>query len=1466
MIEILRQLVMRKRGSRRRQRRVHFECLEARRLLAAIRFAAWNTLNNPDTVLEDADFSTVLEAIGNESVGGVQQPIDVLSLQETDFAGSSGSIGRIENIFDSLYPTVDYASVVTTLDGGGDATGFVYNTSTVTLLENTTVPGSLTHRIMRAKFRPVGITTMDRDFFAYSVHLKAGNDPSDATRRGLEATILRNDADALGEGANIIFTGDLNLQSSFEVAWGNLTSAGNGQLFDPINRPGSWHNNNAFKDIHTQNPQNNPQGGFMDDRFDFQLISNELTDGGGIEYIPGSYRAFGNNGTHSLNGPITSGSGASPAVLSALAAASDHLPVVVDYDIGALAPSVRITESGGATSVTEGGATDTYTVVLGTVPTSDVTVTLSVDSQLDLGAGPGVPVNLTFTNQNALTPQLVTVAAVDDLLVESQHSSTITHSTASLDGDYNALPGVDDVLVAITDNDTSVVISEIMANPLSDELAPGRGEWIEIVNTGSGTVDLSNWRFDDEDSGPDQDWGLIPNGTTLDVNQVAVFFDAAFTTEAQFRSEWSVPSAAKVIGLAWGELNNNPSSTNEVLQLLDNSGTSIDIVNYDDAPPWPLDNPSGPSIYLEDLAFNNNFGQNWSRSVVGVESAVAATGPTFDTGDIGSPGNAPGISGPQVVLSVDDVQVNEDAGTAIFTISANQAPTASVMVDYATADGTATAGDDYTAVSGTATISAMATSTTVVVNIADDLLDEDAETFQLNLFNPSAGAVTGDALGIGTILDNDTAGVTLVESGGSTHVTEGGPADSFTLALDTLPASDVTVTITPDGQTDLGNGAGIPVTRVFTSSNGTTAQTVDVTAVDDALVEGNHTSDISFSLASSDTNYNNLNVPDVIATVADNDTTTAITLTGETETFTGPGTYTLDFFVTASGGPQTIAGFNAPLLFDVPGVTFGGTIDEFTPNPAFELEFVTALTGANTFGVAASTGPGLSLADGQTELLFSVDVVADSSVVISTATVVSSVVTSGPDAINLQFFDDQIQPIPTVNVGGGATLEPLLPGIELTAEIEEFGGPGTYSLDFFVTANNGPQTIVGYNVPLFFGTSGVTFGGTVDDFAPNPAFALEFVAPLTGVNAFGVAASTGPGLSLADGQTEWLFTVDVVADSSAAILSPEEVVEVITSGPDAINLQVFDELVQPITNISISGGGILTPAVAPRIVDVVVAGSSWTAGFIDSVDGSGAGAGNGLGLSLAGPDQLRNLPWTNIDRIYIDFDEDIGSFDAADYSLGGVLVADYELEVGVTASYDQDPDGDPQTPGSRVTLALAAPVGADRLLLTIPDTVGDLAGNDLDGEWTDAVSLMSGNGSPGGLFSFQFEVLPGDVNDSGGVFADDLIAVNAGQFTFAGVPSFDPFLDLNGSGSVLADDIILVNGLQFTFLPPGSPVPPPPSIAELSVVSELRTDRGRPHRPVPLGETLGDRWGADKTDWQTGVDEAFSNATDLLSV
>ena len=122
---------------------------------------------------------------------------------------------------------------------------------------------------------------------------------------------------------------------------------------------------------------------------------------------------------------------------------------ITDNDM-AVTPAIVIVDSGIA--VTEGGATDTYTVALASVPTGNVDVTVTPDGQLDLGAGAGTAVTLNFTPGDALTPQTVTVTAFDDVIFENVHLGAITHTATSSDPNYNGLAG-SGITAVITDND-----------------------------------------------------------------------------------------------------------------------------------------------------------------------------------------------------------------------------------------------------------------------------------------------------------------------------------------------------------------------------------------------------------------------------------------------------------------------------------------------------------------------------------------------------------------------------------------------------------------------------------------------------------------------------------------------------------------------------------------------------------------------------------------------------------------------------------------------------------------------------------------------------------------------------------------------------------------------------------------------------------------------------------------------------
>ncbi|WP_196517882.1 Ig-like domain-containing protein [Nostoc sp. WHI] len=162
------------------------------------------------------------------------------------------------------------------------------------------------------------------------------------------------------------------------------------------------------------------------------------------------------------------------------------------------AQGVTITQSGGSTDVTEGGATDSYTVVLNSQPTANVTININGGTQTTTS-----PTTLTFTSANWNIAQAVSVAAVDDTLIEGNHNGTIIHTASSTDTNYNGIT-IASITANITDNDVivapSVQISDIQG---AGHISPLTGQTVSNV-AGIVTVTASNG-FYLQDPTPDSD-------------------------------------------------------------------------------------------------------------------------------------------------------------------------------------------------------------------------------------------------------------------------------------------------------------------------------------------------------------------------------------------------------------------------------------------------------------------------------------------------------------------------------------------------------------------------------------------------------------------------------------------------------------------------------------------------------------------------------------------------------------------------------------------------------------------------------------------------------------------------------------------------------------------------------------------------------------------------------------------------
>jgi hypothetical protein len=223
------------------------------------------------------------------------------------------------------------------------------------------------------------------------------------------------------------------------------------------------------------------------------------------------------------------------------------------------------------------------------------------------------------------------------------------------------------------------------------------------------------------------------------------------------------------------------------------------------------------------------------------ELYVASLGAT--TGAVNRIQGAPGV------LTINDItptEGNAGSANAFLTVSLSGAVAQQVTVQFATANGTATAGADYTATSGTLTFAPSALTATVTVSITGDLLDEDDETFFVNLTN-AVNATIGDAQGVGTILDDDPLPVLSVAGCSVTEGNAGTTPCNFGVTL--APASGRNVTAafaTADGSATAGSDY-TAASGTLTFPPGTTSRTVAVNVLGDLAPEGNETFTLGLS-------------------------------------------------------------------------------------------------------------------------------------------------------------------------------------------------------------------------------------------------------------------------------------------------------------------------------------------------------------------------------------------------------------------------------------------------------------------------------------------------------------------------------------------------------------------------------------------------------------------------------------------
>ena len=155
------------------------------------------------------------------------------------------------------------------------------------------------------------------------------------------------------------------------------------------------------------------------------------------------------------------------------------------------------------------------------------------------------------------------------------------------------------------------------------------------------------------------------------------------------------------------------------------------------------------------------------------------------------------------------------------------------------------------------------TDRSITISITDDIVAEAQETIVVTLSDPTT---TGDPAPLGSdssatvrINDNEQAGLILTETGGSTAVTEGGAADTISVALTSRPSANVTVSFDAPARLSVRTANPTDDSQlVFTPANWNTNQTVEVLASINGTEEGTVTQTLTARSSSSDASFDNL--------------------------------------------------------------------------------------------------------------------------------------------------------------------------------------------------------------------------------------------------------------------------------------------------------------------------------------------------------------------------------------------------------------------------------------------------------------------------------------------------------------------------------------------------------------------------------------------------------------------------------
>ena len=191
---------------------------------------------------------------------------------------------------------------------------------------------------------------------------------------------------------------------------------------------------------------------------------------------------------------------------------------------------------------------------------------------------------------------------------------------------------------------------------------------------------------------------------------------------------------------------------------------------------------------------------------------------------------------PRISIS-DAAAVEGNSGTTAFTFTVGLSAAADlpVTVNYATADGSATADSDYVAAAGPLTFLPGQTSQTITVLVNGDSQFEQYESFLVNLSSPSSNAAISNAVGVGTIVNDDQQ----ISISDASNYGDYSPF-TFTVSLAVASTEAVTVDFTTVDGTALADRDYARTSGTLTFAPGVTTMTITVDVLDPTYADNKY--------------------------------------------------------------------------------------------------------------------------------------------------------------------------------------------------------------------------------------------------------------------------------------------------------------------------------------------------------------------------------------------------------------------------------------------------------------------------------------------------------------------------------------------------------------------------------------------------------------------------------------------------